>query len=115
MDKRLILLVMLLASAVAAGAQTERRIYTKAEQESAQKREVENVSSDTGLYPVGGSLYSLGAIGLCTGSKQAVLQTGRNGLCHFQHEFCLPVGRQGRHTDSAFLWWRPERCRGNNA
>ena len=41
MDKRLILLVMLLASAVAAGAQTERRIYTKAEQESAQKREVE--------------------------------------------------------------------------
>ena len=41
MDKRLILLVMLLASAVAAGAQTKRRIYTKAEQESAQKREVE--------------------------------------------------------------------------
>ena len=41
MDKRLILLVMLLASAVAAGAQTERRIYTEAEQESAQKREVE--------------------------------------------------------------------------
>ena len=37
----MILLVMLLASAVAAGAQTERRIYTKAEQESAQKREVE--------------------------------------------------------------------------
>ena len=38
MDKRLILPVVLLASAVAAGAQTERRIYTKAEQESAQKR-----------------------------------------------------------------------------
>lgn len=37
----MILLVMLLASAVAAGAQTERRIYTKAEQKSAQKREVE--------------------------------------------------------------------------
>lgn len=33
MDKRLILPVVLLASAVAAGAQTERRIYTKAEQE----------------------------------------------------------------------------------
>ena len=32
---------MLLVSAVAAGAQTERRIYTKAEQERAQKREVE--------------------------------------------------------------------------
>ena len=30
MDKRLILPVVLLASAVAAGAQTERRIYTKA-------------------------------------------------------------------------------------
>ena len=41
MNKRLVLLVMLLVSAVAAGAQTERRIYTKAEQERAQKREVE--------------------------------------------------------------------------
>lgn len=41
MDKRLILIIALLCSAVAAGAQTERRIYTKAEQESAQKREIE--------------------------------------------------------------------------
>lgn len=41
MDKRLILIVALLLSAVAVGAQTERRIYTKAEQERAQKREIE--------------------------------------------------------------------------
>lgn len=38
MDKRLILPVVLLASAVASRAQTERRIYIKAEQASAQKR-----------------------------------------------------------------------------
>ena len=41
MDKKWLILVVLLASAVTAGAQTERRIYTKAEQESAQKREIE--------------------------------------------------------------------------
>lgn len=41
MDKRLILLVMLLVNVVAAGAQTERRIYTKAEQESVRNREME--------------------------------------------------------------------------
>lgn len=41
MDKRLVLMVALLCSAVAAGAQTERRIYTKAEQESVQIREIE--------------------------------------------------------------------------
>lgn len=35
------MLLVLLTSALAAGAQTERRIYTKAEQESAQKREIE--------------------------------------------------------------------------
>lgn len=37
----MILIIALLCSAVAAEAQTERRIYTKAEQESAQKREIE--------------------------------------------------------------------------
>lgn len=37
----MILIIALLCSAVAAVAQTERRIYTKAEQESAQKREIE--------------------------------------------------------------------------
>lgn len=41
MDKRLILLIAFLCSAVAIEAQTERRIYTKAEQESAQKRKIE--------------------------------------------------------------------------
>lgn len=41
MDKKLVLLVILLVNAVAAGAQTERRIYTKAEQECAQKLEME--------------------------------------------------------------------------
>ncbi len=41
MDKKLVLLVILLVNAVAAGAQTERRIYTKAEQERAQKLEME--------------------------------------------------------------------------
>lgn len=41
MDKSLVLLVMLLLNIVAAGAQTERRIYTKAEQESAKNRETE--------------------------------------------------------------------------
>ncbi|MGM9804230.1 MAG: DUF4251 domain-containing protein [Muribaculaceae bacterium] len=41
MNRRIFLLVVLLASAVAAVAQTERRIYTKAEQESSQKRDEE--------------------------------------------------------------------------
>lgn len=41
MDKRLILIIALLCSAVATEAQTERRIYTKAEQESAQKHKIE--------------------------------------------------------------------------
>ncbi|MGN0214425.1 MAG: DUF4251 domain-containing protein [Muribaculaceae bacterium] len=41
MERRFVLLVVLLAIAVAAVAQTERRIYTKAEQESLQKRESE--------------------------------------------------------------------------
>lgn len=41
MDKRLILLIAFLCCAVAIEAQTERRIYTKAEQESAQKRKIE--------------------------------------------------------------------------
>lgn len=41
MKKRLFLWLALLAFVMTAGAQTERRIYTKAEQESAKKREVE--------------------------------------------------------------------------
>lgn len=41
MDKRVTLIIALLCSTVAAVAQTERRIYTKAEQESAQQREME--------------------------------------------------------------------------
>ena len=41
MNKRLILIIALLYSAVATEAQTERRIYTKAEQESAQKHKIE--------------------------------------------------------------------------
>ena len=41
MDKRLILIIALLCSAVATEAQSERRIYTKAEQESAQKHKIE--------------------------------------------------------------------------
>ncbi|GAA6243032.1 DUF4251 domain-containing protein [Bacteroides fragilis] len=47
MDKRLILLVMLLASAVAAGAQTERRIYTKEEQENAKWKNVSKAIQDS--------------------------------------------------------------------
>ena len=41
MDKRFVLLNVLLMFAVAVGAQTERRIYTKAEQEYAQRRQME--------------------------------------------------------------------------
>ncbi len=41
MDKRLILLFVLLTGAAAAGAQTERRIHAQSEQGSAQKRETE--------------------------------------------------------------------------
>lgn len=41
MIKRMFLWVVLLVSAIAAQAQTEQRIYTKAEQEAAQKRAIE--------------------------------------------------------------------------